>query len=59
VKGYSEDYSFLIQALIDLYEISFDTVWLKRAVDLNQEMIRQFWTKAREDSSSLEKRTSR
>jgi len=43
VKGYSEDYSFLIQALIDLYEISFDTVWLKRAVDLNQEMIRQFW----------------
>jgi hypothetical protein len=43
VKGYSEDYSFLIQALIDLYEISFDTVWLKRAVDLNQELIRQFW----------------
>ncbi len=43
VKGYSEDYSFFIQALIDLYEITFDTVWLKRAVDLNQEMIRQFW----------------
>ena len=43
VKGYSEDYSFFIQALIDLYEITFDTVWLKKAVDLNQEMIRQFW----------------
>jgi uncharacterized protein YyaL (SSP411 family) len=43
VKGYSEDYSFYIQALIDLYEITFDTDWLKKAVDLNQEMIRQFW----------------
>ena len=43
VKGYSEDYSFFIQALIDLYETTFDSVWLKRAVDLNQEMIRQFW----------------
>jgi hypothetical protein len=43
VKGYSEDYSFLIQAMIDLYEVTFDTDWLKRAVDLNQEMIRQFW----------------
>ena len=43
VKGYSEDYAFFIQALIDLYETTFDTVWLKKAVDLNQEMIRQFW----------------
>ena len=43
VKGYSEDYSFFIQALIDLYEITFDSLWLKTAVDLNQEMIRQFW----------------
>ena len=43
VKGYSEDYSFFIQALIDLYETTFDSLWLKRAVDLNQEMIRQFW----------------
>jgi uncharacterized protein YyaL (SSP411 family) len=43
VKGYSEDYSFFIQALIDLYEATFDSLWLKRAVELNQEMIRQFW----------------
>jgi hypothetical protein len=43
VKGYSEDYSFFIQALIDLYETTFDSVWLKRAADLNQQMIRQFW----------------
>ena len=43
VKGYSEDYAFFIQALIDLYETTFDILWLKKAVDLNQEMIRQFW----------------
>ncbi|MEI9478131.1 MAG: thioredoxin domain-containing protein [Deltaproteobacteria bacterium] len=43
VKGYSEDYAFFIQALIDLYETTFDILWLKKAYDLNQEMIRQFW----------------
>jgi len=43
VKGYSEDYAFFIQALIDLYEATFDTEWLKEAEDLNQRMIYQFW----------------
>ena len=43
VKGYSEDYAFFIQALIDLYEATFETEWLKEAEDLNQRMIYQFW----------------
>jgi len=43
VKGYSEDYAFCIQALIDLYEATFETEWLKEAEDLNQRMIYQFW----------------
>ena len=43
VKGYSEDYAFFIQALIDLYEATFETEWLKEAGDLNQRMIDQFW----------------
>lgn len=43
VKGYSEDYAFFIQALLDLYETTFDLSWLERAYDLNGEMIRQFW----------------
>jgi len=43
VKGYSEDYAFFIQALIDLYEATFETGWLKEADDLNQKMIHQFW----------------
>jgi uncharacterized protein YyaL (SSP411 family) len=43
VKGYAEDYAFFIQALVDLYEATFETEWLKEAEDLNQRMIRQFW----------------
>ena len=43
VKGYADDYAFLIQALIDLYEATFEIDWLKGANDLNERMIRQFW----------------
>jgi hypothetical protein len=43
VKGYSEDYAFLIQTLVDLYEATFETEWLKKADDLNRRMIDQFW----------------
>jgi len=43
VKGYSEDYAFFIQALIDLYEATFDVRYLKEANDLNERMIHQFW----------------
>jgi uncharacterized protein YyaL (SSP411 family) len=43
VKGYSEDYAFFIQALIDLYEATFEMEWLKEAEELNRQMIRQFW----------------
>jgi len=47
VKGYSEDYAFFIQALIDLYEATFETEWLKEAEDLNQRMIHQFWDESK------------
>ena len=40
LRGYSEDYAFFIQALIDLYEATFDMDWLKEANDLNETMIR-------------------
>ena len=33
----------MIQALIDLYEVTFEMEWLKEAEDLNQSMIHQFW----------------
>ncbi|MDI7259904.1 MAG: thioredoxin domain-containing protein, partial [Thermodesulfobacteriota bacterium] len=43
VKGYSEDYAFFIQALIDLYEATFNVQYLKEANNLNERMIHQFW----------------
>jgi uncharacterized protein YyaL (SSP411 family) len=43
VKGYSEDYAFLVQALIDLYEATFEIDWLREADELNERMIHQFW----------------
>jgi uncharacterized protein YyaL (SSP411 family) len=42
-KGYSEDYAFFIQSLLDLYEANFEIDWLKEADDLNRRMIDQFW----------------
>jgi len=43
LKGYAEDYAFFIQALIDLYEATFEMEWLEEADELNRRMIHQFW----------------
>ena len=43
LKGYAEDYAFFIQALTDLYEVTFGIEWLEVADDLNRRMIHQFW----------------
>ncbi len=42
-KGYSEDYAFFIQALIDLYEATLEIIYLEEANELNEKMIGQFW----------------
>jgi len=41
------DYAFLIQGLLHLYETSFDPVWLQRSVSLADAMIDLFWDEAR------------
>ena len=41
--GYLEDYSFLADGLITLYEASFEYKWLEEAVVVVDEMIRLFW----------------
>jgi len=41
--GFAEDYAFLIQGLIDLYEASFSIRWLQWAAELQQIMDRLFW----------------
>jgi uncharacterized protein len=42
VKGFAEDYAFLIQGLLDLYEATFDTGWLRFAADLQESQDRLF-----------------
>jgi uncharacterized protein YyaL (SSP411 family) len=41
--GYLEDYSFVIDGLLALYEATFDLHWLEEAVTLADSMIELFW----------------
>ncbi len=42
VAGFADDYAFVIQGLLDLYEASFDIEWLKFAVELQETQDRLF-----------------
>ncbi|WP_331489727.1 thioredoxin domain-containing protein [Tepidibacter hydrothermalis] len=41
--GTIDDYAFMIWGLIELYETTFDIVYLQNAIDLNNDMINLFW----------------
>ena len=41
--GFQDDYAFLIGALIDLYEATFQAKWLEIAESLCEDMVDQFW----------------
>ena len=43
VPGYLDDYSYLADALIDVYEATFDPVWLARARLLTDALLESFW----------------
>ena len=43
INGNLDDYAFIISALIDLYEASFKTEYLTKALHLNSELIKRFW----------------
>ena len=43
IEGFADDYAFMIQGLLDLYEASFDVEWLKFAVELQQTQDRLFF----------------
>lgn len=43
LPAHIDDYAFMINALIDLYETTFEIKYLKRAIDLNEILIKEFW----------------
>jgi hypothetical protein len=45
-RGFAEDYAFLIAGLIDLYEATFETRWLRWALRLQVKMDELFWDEA-------------
>ena len=46
LNAYLEDYAFLIDALVSLYETTFTPRWLQAALELTDVMIDQFWDSA-------------
>jgi len=42
-RGFVDDYAFLIQGLLDLYEASFDIRWLRWAIELQEKQDTLFW----------------
>jgi uncharacterized protein len=43
VEGFADDYAFVIEGLLDLYEASFNVEWLKLAVELQGTQDRLFY----------------
>ena len=43
IEGFADDYAFVIQGFLDLYETSFDVEWLKFAIELQQTQDRLFF----------------
>ena len=43
IEGFADDYAFMIQGLLDLYEASFDVEWLKFAVESQETQDRLFF----------------
>jgi uncharacterized protein YyaL (SSP411 family) len=43
IVGYLDDYAFLIWGLLELYEATFQTRYLKEAVTLANDMLKIFW----------------
>ena len=60
IDGNIDDYAFVISALIELYESSFNSDYLKSAFELNEIMLKHFWDNSsggffftRDDSEEL------
>lgn len=43
IEGLVDDFAFLIWAMIELYETTFDVTYLQEALELNEQMMDRFW----------------
>ena len=43
LNGYLEDYAYLLEGLVALYEATFEPCWIGHALELAEIMIEQFW----------------
>src|SRR6202043_1530542 len=43
LNAYLEDYAFLLNGLVSLYEATFSRRWIAEALELAEVMIEQFW----------------
>lgn len=42
-RGYADDYAFFVWALLSLYDATFDSAYLERAIFFQKELYRLFW----------------
>jgi len=47
IRGYLLDHALLAEALLSLYEVTFDERWLRSARELGAAMVGQFWDESR------------
>ena len=45
LSAHIDDYSFFIGGLLELYEATFETKYLKAAIELNSDFVNRFWDK--------------
>ncbi len=43
LPAHLDDYAFLVWGMLEIYQADFDPAYLKRALDLNQDMLDTFW----------------
>jgi uncharacterized protein YyaL (SSP411 family) len=46
LNGYLEDYAYFLDALVSVYETTFEPRWVESALDLARVMVEQFWDEA-------------
>jgi uncharacterized protein len=43
ISGFADDYAFLAWGILELYEATFDAVWLEECVSLTEHFLGHFW----------------